>query len=87
MLIFISGHFPILGTQMLYFLDPVLRARAELAPPTGFYQIEDGTVIPQKEITRTRNRISQAEVAPQAAALTDCEKGFVEELQLGTFGD
>jgi type IV secretion system protein VirD4 len=87
MLIFVSGHFPILGTQMLYFLDPVLRARADLAPPTGFYQVEDGTVIPQKEITRTRNRISQAEVAPEAAALTDCEKGFVEELQLGMFGD
>jgi type IV secretion system protein VirD4 len=88
MLIFVSGHFPILGTQMLYFLDPALRARAELAPPLEFYQIEAGSVIPQKEITKTRNRISQAEAAPiETAALTDCEKGFVEELQLGMFGD
>jgi hypothetical protein len=88
MLIFISGHFPILGTQMLYFLDPVLRARAEQTPPSEFYQIDAGTVIPQKEITKTRNRISQAEAASiEPAALTDCEKGFVEELQLGMFGD
>src|SRR5436309_1275710 len=34
MLIFISGHRPILGTQMLYFLDPYLSARAEIPPPT-----------------------------------------------------
>ena len=36
MLIFVSGHFPILGTQMLYFLDPVLNARAALPPPAEF---------------------------------------------------
>jgi type IV secretion system protein VirD4 len=33
MLIFVSGHYPILGTQMLYFLDPALSARAKLPPP------------------------------------------------------
>ncbi|HEX7361412.1 MAG TPA: zincin-like metallopeptidase domain-containing protein [Bryobacteraceae bacterium] len=33
MLIFISGHFPILGMQMLYFFDPELRRRAEIPPP------------------------------------------------------
>ncbi len=87
MLIFVSGQFPILGTQMLYFLDPVLRSRAELAPPKDFYQIEGGLVTIQKEIARTRNRISRAEEPPaQTDVLTDCEKGFVEELQLGTFG-
>ena len=87
MLIFVSGYFPILGTQMLYFLDPVLRARAELAPPEDFYQIEGGSVIIQTAITRTRNRISKAETSPaDTDFLTNCEKGFVEELQLGTFG-
>jgi type IV secretion system protein VirD4 len=86
MLIFISGHFPILGTQMLYFLDPVLRARSELAPPENFYRIEEGAVKKQEAITRTRNRISKAEPTPvEDSILTDCEKGFVEELQLGTF--
>jgi type IV secretion system protein VirD4 len=33
MLIFAAGHRPIYGKQMLYFLDDVLRARAELPPP------------------------------------------------------
>ena len=34
MLIFVSGHYPILGTQMLYFFDPILNERAQIAPPT-----------------------------------------------------
>jgi len=42
MLIFVSGHYPIYGTQMLYFFDPILRSRAEIAPPTKFYSIHDG---------------------------------------------
>ncbi len=88
MLIFVSGHFPILGTQMLYFLDPVLRDRAELGPPSDFYQIEGGAVIQQKEITKTRNRISKPEAIPaDTSELTECEKGFIEELQLETSGD
>jgi type IV secretion system protein VirD4 len=33
MLIFVAGHYPIYGTQILYFRDPVLRSRAALAPP------------------------------------------------------
>jgi type IV secretion system protein VirD4 len=32
-LIFVSGGYPILGTQMLYFLDPVLADRAKMPPP------------------------------------------------------
>jgi type IV secretion system protein VirD4 len=33
MLIFVGGEYPILGTQMLYFFDPILRARAQIPPP------------------------------------------------------
>jgi type IV secretion system protein VirD4 len=33
MLVFIAGHRPIYGKQMLYFFDDVLRARAEMPPP------------------------------------------------------
>ena len=33
MLIFVSGHFPILGMQMLYFADPELARRSAIAPP------------------------------------------------------
>jgi hypothetical protein len=31
---------PIYGTQMLYFMDPVLSERAAVPPPTRFYQLE-----------------------------------------------
>lgn len=33
MLVFVSGHAPIKGTQSLYFRDPVFAERAELPPP------------------------------------------------------
>jgi type IV secretion system protein VirD4 len=39
MLIFVSGQYPILGKQMLYFSDPVLRMRSEMPPPKGSSQI------------------------------------------------
>jgi type IV secretion system protein VirD4 len=39
MLVFASGHRPIYGKQMLYFLDSVLRMRAEMPPPTRFVTI------------------------------------------------
>ncbi|MGH9774194.1 MAG: type IV secretory system conjugative DNA transfer family protein [Candidatus Acidiferrales bacterium] len=47
MLIFVSGHYPIYGTQMLYFFDPILRSRAEIPPSTKFYSIHDGGLSPQ----------------------------------------
>ena len=78
MLIFVSGTYPILGTQMLYFLDPVLTARASLQPPTRFFAIEDGHVSPQKPVGRTRNKISKPEAAP-VERLTQAELGFIEE--------
>jgi hypothetical protein len=73
---------------MLYFLDPVLCARAELPPPKDFYQIDGRAVFPQKLITKTRNRISKPEPASvEPGELSEYEKGFVEELQLEMFGD
>ena len=35
MLVFVSGHYPILGTQLLYFSDPVLSTRAQIPPPSN----------------------------------------------------
>src|SRR5262249_14967685 len=35
MLIFVSGQYPILGTQILYFADPILSQRAQIPPPTN----------------------------------------------------
>jgi type IV secretion system protein VirD4 len=61
MLIFVSGHFPIYGTQMLYFLDKTLAARAKIPPPTKFHTIAAGRPVPQPPPDRTPNVISRAE--------------------------
>jgi type IV secretion system protein VirD4 len=88
MLIFVSGHHPILGTQMLYFLDPALNSRAELAPPTGFFTLESGKPIPQHALNRTRNVISKAELgSPPEFVSSDeppsgVEHHLIEELHV-----
>lgn len=71
MLIFISGQYPILGTQMLYFLDPVLNARAELPPPTDRMTLECHEAYPQKPVALARHRISKLEDAPEIVVLAD----------------
>jgi type IV secretion system protein VirD4 len=68
MLIFVSGHYPIYGTQILYFTDPVLAKRADLPPPSDFLAIEDGQVIAQRRADRTRNAISAAEPRQSATS-------------------
>jgi type IV secretion system protein VirD4 len=35
MLVFVAGHAPILGTQSLYFRDPVFSVRASIPAPAG----------------------------------------------------
>jgi type IV secretion system protein VirD4 len=40
MLIFVSGQHPILGTQLLYFADPVLSRRAQIPPPVNLRSLE-----------------------------------------------
>jgi type IV secretion system protein VirD4 len=62
MLIFVAGHFPILGTQMLYFADPTLATRAETVPPKKFIAIEAGMVADQRPSDRTPHVISQPEM-------------------------
>jgi type IV secretion system protein VirD4 len=64
MLIFVSGHHPILGTQMLYFFDRTLNSRAQLAPPDGFFTLEEGKLVPQHLANRTRHIISKPEHLP-----------------------
>ena len=88
MLIFVSGHHPIYGTQILYFTDPVLAKRAEIRPPSQFLAIEDGRIIQQRPADRTRNVISAAEPEPQSgathsatdAAMSPMEEAFWKEL-------
>jgi type IV secretion system protein VirD4 len=71
MLIFHSGHRPILGTQMLYFQDAEMLRRSEIRPPASLSAINDGALIPQRPITRTANIISRVETAPESADLSD----------------
>ena len=71
MLIFVSGHFPILGMQMLYFADPELARRSAVAPPK--------TV--QRQIQGRPVQIDQPEFVTDNTATTGLERGFIEELR------
>ncbi|HTU48522.1 MAG TPA: type IV secretory system conjugative DNA transfer family protein [Bryobacteraceae bacterium] len=81
MLIFISGHYPILGTQMLYFLDPVLSARAELPPPIDLVTIENRQVYPQKPIALARHQISRPEATSEIGEINHPEIEFLDEFE------
>jgi type IV secretion system protein VirD4 len=86
MLIFVSGHYPILGTQMLYFFDPDLSKRAEVPPPTTFLALEKDKVVEQKPLDRSSHVISQPERITESAARNPAienpmEKSYVDELQ------
>lgn len=83
MLIFVSGHFPILGMQMLYFFDPELKRRSSIAPPVKLLGIEDRNVIPQKSVMKNVNVLSRPEAVPQDEPTSPLEQGFLEELQAG----
>ncbi len=85
MLIFVSGHFPILGMQiMLYFFDPELKRRAAIAPPVTLHSLEGETVIAQRPIDRTNNVLSKAEAVETEEAISHLERGFLEELAVGS---
>jgi type IV secretory pathway TraG/TraD family ATPase VirD4 len=85
MLIFVSGHYPILGTQMLYFSDPVLAKRAKISPPTEFFSLEPGRMSEQPPLDRTPNVMSRPEIVEDTSAAAydgPMEKGLAEELEL-----
>ena len=72
MLIFVSGHFPILGMQMLYFADPELARRSAIAPPkTTQRQISAGRPV----------QLDKPELVTDDDATTGLERGFIEELR------
>src|SRR3954447_23026559 len=83
MLIFVSGHFPILGMQMLYFFDPELKRRSELAPPTELPCLESGAIGTQTSSRETNHGLSKPEDVTSEEATTFLEQGFLEELQAG----
>jgi type IV secretion system protein VirD4 len=49
MLIFVSGHHPILGMQMLYFLDPTFKIRSEIPPPVEFLSLKGNQILEQSQ--------------------------------------
>jgi type IV secretion system protein VirD4 len=61
MLIFVSGHPPILGTQILYFMDPAFAQHVTIRPPLHLQAIEEGVAVPQRALDRTRKRFSRPE--------------------------
>ncbi len=80
MLIFVSGHFPILGMQMLYFFDPELKRRAAVPPPTALPSLEGTAITQQKPVDRMANLPSKAEAVLPEEATSHLERGFLEEL-------
>jgi type IV secretion system protein VirD4 len=63
MLIFASGTHPIYGRQILYFLDPILAARAAIPPPEHFVTIlTDGKTCLQPPADQTENVLSRPEL-------------------------
>jgi type IV secretion system protein VirD4 len=78
MLIFVSGHHPILGTQMLYFFDPTFKIRSDIPPPTKFVRLKDKQIVEQAPAGGTQNVISPAEAPPQD--LSHAERAFLDEL-------
>lgn len=72
MLIFVSGHFPILGMQMLYFADPELARRSAIAPPKTVQRQLQG---------RPSVQIDKPEFVTDDTATTGLERGFIEELR------
>lgn len=63
-LLFVAGHRPIQGTQLLYFDNPELLRRSKLQPPVGNVAIENGEVVSQKPVTRTPRIVSRPERVP-----------------------
>jgi len=69
MLVFVSGHFPVLGMQMLYFVDPELGRRSAIPAPVALTPpIPAGAPIDKPEL------ITDDEFT------SPLERGFIEEL-------
>ena len=79
MLIFVTGEYPILGTQMLYFLDPRLKAWSEIPPPEKLVTLNvEGRMPPQDRLIGSP---SQSDVSPDLAdaeELSEMEQAFIE---------
>jgi type IV secretion system protein VirD4 len=86
MLIFVAGQYPIYGTQILYFKDPIFKARAALAPPAKLLTLVNGKPMPQAALDRTSHVISRPEKGDTSVSDGDgpysspMEQEFVRQL-------
>lgn len=78
MLIFVSGQHPILGTQMLYFLDPRFKTWSEIPPPPNLVSIQGGQVVPLVETLKVKRSAKEPGGPPEATELTETERMFIE---------
>jgi hypothetical protein len=80
MLIFIAGQHPILGTQMLYFLDPTLKAWSEIPPPAKLVSIQGGSIVALLETLKVNRSTKGPGRQPENAELLDeLERVFIED--------
>jgi len=82
MLIFVSGQHPILGTQMLYFLDPTLKVWSEIPPPARLVSIQGGSVVPLLDTLKVNRSTTRPGRQPEGAELlTELERAFIERFR------
>jgi hypothetical protein len=79
MLIFIAGQHPILGTQMLYFLDPTLKAWSEIPPPAKLVSIQGGQIVPLLETLKVNRSMKGPGQPENTEVLTELERAFIED--------
>jgi hypothetical protein len=74
MLIFVSGRYPILGKQMLYFSDNVLRMRSEMPSPKGSTQTASGAAT---QVTRMAAPAAYKKTPANTSSSGGQERGYV----------
>jgi hypothetical protein len=71
MLIFVAGYHAIYGTQILYFSDPILRARAAFAPPVKLIALINGKPVTSLPRGRMPQGIGHPDMRETVAAATE----------------
>jgi type IV secretion system protein VirD4 len=77
MLIFMSGNYPILGTQMLYFFDPIFRMRSEIPPPERFPSLQKKPAL----LLAPPPMQTMPPIAPEQPELSHAKQVFLAELE------
>ena len=62
-LIFVQGQYVIRGSQLLYFQDAYFAGRSTMQAPTLRYSIEDGKLVPQRDLVVGRTLLAPPELA------------------------